>query len=77
MKRMVGTYSDIIKWVQTNYGFKPHDSWITHCKELAGLPVKGRYEGRRPVERQCPPNKQGAIFAAFLHFGLLPNDNMR
>ncbi len=66
-----------MRWVQANYGFTPHDSWITHCKELAGLPVKGKYEGRRPVERPCPPNKQRAILAAFHHFGLLPNDTLR
>jgi hypothetical protein len=68
---MRGTYREMIAWVQGEFGFKPHDCWITHCKELAGLPVRGTYGGHRPHERQCPPDRRYAIFRAFEHFGLM------
>ncbi len=68
----LGTCNEIRAWVHENYGFKPQDCWIYHCKELAGLPLKRRYAGQRPRERQCPPDKRVAIFRAFSHFGLLP-----
>jgi len=37
-----GTYDDIARWVDVHYGFKPHASWIAHCKEMAGLPSIAR-----------------------------------
>jgi hypothetical protein len=64
-----GTHRQIIAWVQDNYGFKPYDAWITHCKEIAGLPVMSR--GPRSKERQCPPERRYAILQAFRHFGLI------
>jgi len=66
---MRGTYREIVSWVQAEFGFKPWDYWITHCKELAGLPVRGTY-AHRPDERQCPPERRYPIFCAFEHFGL-------
>jgi hypothetical protein len=67
------TYREIETWVETQYGFRPYDCWITHCKELANLPVRRRYEGSRPRERQCPIERQTAILNAFAHFGLTLN----
>jgi hypothetical protein len=70
MRRCVGTSDQIKAWVQDQYGFRPHDCWIYHCKELAGL--KTHSEGQRTRERQCPGDKRPPIFRAFSHFGLLP-----
>ena len=69
-RRGFGVFDQIKTWVQQEYGFKPQDCWIYHCKELVGL--KKPYEGQRPRERQCPPDKRLAILRAFSHFGWLP-----
>lgn len=61
---------DIQEWVQEHYGFVPHPFWIRHCKELylhtPSMPVE-----LRPAWHECPADKQFAIKAALLHFGVL------
>ncbi|MCE7886960.1 MAG: hypothetical protein DYH13_05585 [Alphaproteobacteria bacterium PRO2] len=72
MKRKSATYKEIQNWVRQNHGFLPKTCWIAHCKELYGLPVSNapnRQSDKRMVP--CPPDKQGAIKAAFRNFKLL------
>ena len=60
----------IQQWVQKQYGFVPHPSWISHCRELyiEGWAPSG--EHRRPWH-ECPPDKRAALKEAFLHFGMI------
>jgi hypothetical protein len=72
MIRQSGTYEQIQRWLVERYGFRPEPSWITHCKEIYGLPVSDRADSYRPPGRQCPSERRPLIREAFEHFGLLP-----
>ena len=64
-KRGYGTYDDLAEWVNTHYNFKPHASWIAHCKEMAGLPVNCPYLGHRPEPSSVLP-KNGKSYSKLL-----------
>jgi hypothetical protein len=66
------TYKEIQKWVKQEFGFKPKNCWIAHCKEIHGLPRR-KAPNRQGSERvvPCPPEKQPTIKKAFQHFGML------
>jgi hypothetical protein len=58
---------EIQEWVEKHYGFRPECTWISHCKELAGIPQPGKLIFSR--KKTCPPDKQAAVQMAFRHFG--------
>jgi hypothetical protein len=64
---------DIERWVEQQYDFVPHPSWIAHCKELFHLTVKKPANPRKPWY-ECPPAKRLIIREAFAHFGLLEDE---
>lgn len=68
----MATYYQVQNWVSEHYGFVPKTCWIAHVKELNRLPRRdapNRLGSQRA--QPCPPEKRGAIEAAFHHFGLL------
>jgi len=64
---------DIQRWVEQRYGFVPHPYWIAHCKELYHLTLEKPEDPRKPWH-ECPPEKRLIIKEAFVHFGLLEDE---
>ncbi|MCD4754054.1 MAG: hypothetical protein K8R40_13370 [Anaerolineaceae bacterium] len=68
----MATYKQIQEYVKQNYGFVCKTCWIADMKEKGGL--NPRRSHRRIVDHRkypCPQEKEGAILAAFQHFGMI------
>jgi len=65
------TDEQIQKWVYEKHHFLAHPSWITHCRQLCGLPVENVREYRQARENPCPASEQKAIMEAIRELGLL------
>jgi 23S rRNA (uracil1939-C5)-methyltransferase len=70
---MPATYNQIQNWVHNHYGFTPATCYITHVKEICGLPLKKAWNRQAQMDRKkpCPPNKIIPIKNAFKHFGMV------
>lgn len=69
----MATYQEIQAYVKEKYGFVPKTCWISHMKEVCGIPVKNAPNRISPHrrERPCPPEKMGYIKEAFAHFDMI------
>ena len=71
------TYPEIQVWVRRNYGFHVTTLAISWTKDRCGL-AKTRHTGRKgphgPYASELTPEKEAAIRAAFIHFGLIKNE---
>jgi hypothetical protein len=67
------TYKVIQRWVKDKFGFVPKTCWIAHLKELLGMPVRVAPNRVRLDSRSnpCPEHRKAALFAAFIHFGII------
>lgn len=69
----MATYKEIQDYVKRSFGYLPKTCWIAHAKELCGLSPKvssRRYDINKRI-CPCPPEKQGDIKSAFMHFGMI------
>ena len=68
----MASYKVIQIWVKKKYDFVPETCWISHIKELCGLPL-GKAHNRQGKDRMrpCPPEKVEPIQTAFRHFGMI------
>jgi len=68
----MATYKMIQIWVKQNFGFIPETCWITHVKEMFGLPLR-KAPNRKGKDRMwpCPPEKVEPIQLAFRHFKMI------
>ena len=71
------TYAEIRAWVKRNYGLHVSNLAISWTKDRCGLakyrPKKG--EGPEgPYGAELTPEKESAIRAAFIHFGLTKSE---
>ena len=71
------TYAEIRAWVKRNYGLHVSNLAISWTKDRCGLakyrPKKG--EGPEgPYGAELTPEKEFAIRAAFIHFGLIKSE---
>ena len=68
------TYPEIQAWVKQNYGFHVTSLAISWTKDRCGL-AKARSTGKKgphgPYASELTPEKEAAIRAAFIHFGLI------
>ena len=68
------TYAEIKAYVLEKYGLKVSSLYIAQIKEKLGIKERECYN--RPKSKisqqpQCPPEKEGAIRAALVHFGMV------
>ena len=64
-------YKEIQAYVKSKYGFVPKTCWITHVKELCGLPLRETWNRSSERSNPCPPNKIEFIKDAFRHFKMI------
>ena len=68
------TYPEIQAWVKRNYGFHVTTLAISWTKDRCGL-AKARSTGKKgphgPYASELTPEKEAAIKAAFVRFGLI------
>ena len=68
------TYAEIRAWVKRRYGLHVSNIAIAQAKERCGL-AKNEYKGRKASGKyaapELTPEKEAAIRAAFIHFGLI------
>ena len=59
----MATDADIKKFVQVHHGFIPKAGWLTHVKEVHGIPtLRGAKRARRDRNVEpCPPEKREAF----------------
>ena len=71
------TYPEIQAWVKRNYGLHVSNLAISWTKDRCGL-VKARSTGQNgphgPYASELTPEKEAAIRAALIHFGLIKNE---
>ena len=69
----MATDREIQKFVQGHHGLIPKGGWITHVKEVHGIPtVRGADRARRNRKVEpCPPEKREAIEEALRHFRMM------
>ena len=67
------TDAEIQKFVQRHHGFIPKTGWLTHVKEVHGIPtLRGASRALRARDVEpCPPEKREAIEEALRHFGAI------
>lgn len=63
---------EIRKYCKEKYGFNARNTWISHAKEISGLPTR-KAPNRKNVERAwpCPKKRLPQIKEAFIHSGML------
>ena len=71
------TYPEIQAWVKRNYGLHVSSLAISWTKDRCGL-AKARSAGKKgphgPYASELTPEKEAAIKAAFVRFGLIKNE---
>ena len=71
------TYETIRAWVKSHYGLHVSHLAISWTKDRCGL-AKARSMGHKgphgPYASELTPEKETAIRAAFVHFGLIKNE---
>ena len=69
----MATDAEIQKFMRHHHGSISNIGWITHVKEVHGIPtLRGASRARqdRDIE-QCPPEQRGAIEDARRHYGVI------
>ena len=71
------TYAEIRAWVKRKYGLHVSNLAISWTKDRCGF-AKTRPKDRKgpegPYVAELTPEKEAAIRAAFIHFGLIKNE---
>ena len=71
------TYAEIRAWVKRNYGLHVSNLAISWTKDRCGLAKYRPKKGEGPeghYASELTPEKEAAIRAAFVHFGLIKNE---
>jgi hypothetical protein len=68
----MATYTEIQNYVKRRFGFEPKTCWITHTKELNGLPTRQAWNraGKKRIV-PCPQARRTAIEAALRHYRMI------
>ena len=70
----IPTNEDICSFVEENYGFKVHSTYIGQVREKLGIREHENYHNSHTSPRKptvCPEEKEAAILDALKHFGLI------
>jgi 23S rRNA (uracil1939-C5)-methyltransferase len=68
------TYSELISYIESEYGLKVSNLYISQVKRKLGMEVGANYNLPKSDKHhipQCPPDKEEAIIAALKHFNML------
>ena len=66
------TNNDLKKYIKNKYGFEPKNAWISHAKQIYGLPVRNpSYAIGEKRPWPCPKKRLPQLKDAFEHFELL------
>ena len=71
------TYAEIRAWVKRNYGLHVSNLAISWTKDRCGLAKTRPKDSKGPeglYAAELTPEKEAAIRAAFIHFGLIKNE---
>ncbi|MEM2160124.1 MAG: hypothetical protein QXN55_04130 [Candidatus Nitrosotenuis sp.] len=70
--------NELRDYVKSKYGFEPKNAWISHAKQVYGLPIKNpKYEKDEKRRWPCPKKRLPQLMEAFEHFGLLTNSSKK